>query len=145
MIRRQAAAARTLTVGLVLAATLAVGCNQLPVRTVTIGDQPWTVYVGSADGMRGQDGFGDMDGMLFDMGREVDPGGVAFSMEDVGFPIDIAWFDGGGALVGTAAMAPCEAAPCPPYHAAAPYRWAVEAPLGAFTDLRPDDRLVVGD
>ena len=66
-------------------------------------------------------------------------------MEDVGYPIDIAWFDGDGALVSTAAMTPCDAAPCPLYHAAGPYRWAVEAPVGAFTDLRPEDRLVVGD
>lgn len=144
--RRQPALALALALVLVVAATLAIGgCSQLPVRTVTIGDQPWTVYVGSADGMRGLDGFSDADGMLFDMGREVDPGGVAFGMEDVGFPIDIAWFDGGGALVSTAAMAPCDAAPCPRYHAAGPYRWAVEAPVGAFADLRPEDRLVVGD
>ena len=144
MIRRQAALARTLAIGLVLAATLALGgCSELPVRTVTIGDESWTVYLGSADGMRGQEGFGEVDGMLFDMGREVDPGGVPFGMEHVGFPIDIAWFDGSGALVSTAEMAPCDAAPCPRYHAAGPYRWAVEAPVGAFADLRPDDRLVV--
>lgn len=148
MIRRQPARARGLILALVLvlAATLALGgCSPLPVRTVTIGDRPWSVYVGSANGMRGLDGFGDADGMLFDMGREVDPGGVAFGMEHVGFPIHIAWFDGGGALVGTAAMAPCHEAPCPLYHAAGPYRWAVEAPVGAFADLRPEDRLVVGD
>lgn len=131
---------------LVLAGTLGLGgCDSDPVRTITIADQPWTVYVGSADGMRGLDGFGDVDGMLFDMGREVDPGGVAFEMEDVGFPIHIAWFDGSGALVSTASMAPCDAAPCPRYHAAGPYRWAVEAPVGAFTHLGADARLVVGD
>jgi uncharacterized membrane protein (UPF0127 family) len=131
---------------LVLAAALSFwGCSRLPVRTVTIGDQPWTVYVGSANGMRGLDGFGDVDGMLFDLGREVDPGGVPFGMEDVGFPIDIAWFDGDGTLVSTAEMAPCEERPCPLYHAAGPYRWAVEGPVGAFTELGPDDRLVVGD
>lgn len=140
MIRRRPALA------LVLAAAFGIaGCSPLPVRTVTIGDQPWTVYVGGANGMRGLDGFGDADGMLFDMGREVDPGGVPFGMEDVGFPIDIAWFGDSGALVSTAAMAPCDAAPCPLYHAAGPYRWAVEAPVGAFQDLRPEDRLVVGD
>ena len=137
-------AALALVLVLVTALSTA-GCSPLPVRTVTIGDQPWTVYVGSANGMRGLDGFGDADGMLFDMGREVDPGGVPFGMEDVGFPIHIAWFDGGGELVSTAAMAPCDAAPCQLYHAAGPYRWAVEAPVGAFTDLGPDDRLVVGD
>lgn len=132
--------------GLALAAAFGIaGCSPLPVTTVTIGGQPWTMYVGGADGMRGLDGFGDADGMLFDMGREVDPGGVPFGMEDVGFPIDIAWFDGGGGLVSTASMAACEASPCPLYHATGPYRWAVEAPVGAFGDLRPEDWLVVGD
>jgi uncharacterized membrane protein (UPF0127 family) len=130
----------------VLAATPAIGgCSPRPVTTVTIGGQPWTVYVGSPDGMRGLDGFGAADGMLFDMDREVDPAAVGFGMEDVAYPIDIAWFDGGGALVSTAAMTPCDAPPCPVYHAAGPYRWAVEAPVGAFADLRPEDRLVVGD
>ena len=130
----------------VLAATLAIGgCSRPPVTTVTIGGQPWRVYVGSPDGMRGLDGFGAADGMLFDMDREVDPAAVGFGMEDVAYPIDIAWFDGAGALVSMAAMTPCDAAPCPVYHAAGPYRWAVEAPPGAFTDLRPEHLLVVGD
>ncbi len=130
---------------LMLVAAVAIGgCSPRPVRTITLGAERWTVYEGSADGMRGLPGFGDVDGMLFDMGREVDPDGVAFGMEDVGFPIDIAWFDGSGRLVSTAAMAVCDAAPCPLYHADGPYRWAVEAPPGAFVDLRPEDRLVVG-
>jgi uncharacterized membrane protein (UPF0127 family) len=146
VIGRLPAVRLALAVALALAATLAIGgCSRPPVTTVTIGGQPWTVYVGSADGMRGLDGFGAADGMLFDMDREVDPAAVGFGMEDVGYPIDIAWFDGGGALVSTAAMTPCDAPPCPVYYAARPYRWAVEAPVGAFADLRPEDRLVVGD
>jgi len=131
---------------LALAATLAIwGCGSLPVRTVTIGGQPWTVYEGTASGMRGLDGFGDTDGMLFDMGREVDPSAVGFGMEEVDYPIDIAWFDGGGGLVSTTSMAVCDAPPCPVYAADGPYRWAVEAPVGAFADLKPTDRLVVAD
>lgn len=133
-------------VTIVLAAVLAVGaCNPLPLRTITLGGEPWAVYEGSANGMRGLAGFGDADGMLFDMGRDVDPSGVAFGMEDVGYPIDIAWFAADGTLIGTASMAPCDAPPCPLYRAAGPYRWAVEAPVGAFADLRPTDRLDVGD
>ena len=140
LISRHAAA------GLVLAATLAIaGCSSLPVRTVTLGGQPWTMYEGSANGMRGLPGFGDADGMLFDMGREVDPAAVGFGMEDVGYPIDIAWFDDSGGLVSTASMATCEAPPCPVYQADGPYRWAVEGPVGAFRDLGPGDRLVVTD
>lgn len=140
------AAATPVLAALLLLATLAFGgCGPLPVRTVTLGGEPWTVYEDGGNGMRGLAGFGDADGMLFDLGREVDPAGVAFGMEGVGFSIEIAWFDGAGALVSTTTMAPCDAAPCPLYHAARPYRWAVEAPVGAFADLRPDDRLVVGD
>jgi uncharacterized membrane protein (UPF0127 family) len=129
-----------------LAGTIAVGgCSPLPVRTVSLAGTPWTVYEGGVDGMRGSSGFGDADGMLFDMRQEVDPGGVAFTMEGVDFPIDIAFFDDTGMVVSVASMVPCDAAPCPLYHALDRYRWAVEAPVGAFGNLAPPDRLVVGD
>jgi uncharacterized membrane protein (UPF0127 family) len=129
---------------LLLAASVAlVGCSQRPVQTVTIGGEPWTVYRGSDDGMRGLPGFGDVDGMLFDMGREVDPAGAAFVMDGVDYPIDIAWFDEDGAFVSVGAMLPCDAVPCPLYRADGTYRWAVEAPVGAFANLEPTDRLVV--
>jgi uncharacterized membrane protein (UPF0127 family) len=135
---------------LVMAVTLVVGAcspapGSLPVRTVRLGAERWTVYEGSGDGMRGLPGFSDVDGMLFDMGRAVDPAGVAFTMEGVDYPIDIAWFDVDGALVSVASMAPCDAVPCPLYRAAGPYRWAVEAPVGGFAGLGPADRLVVED
>jgi len=126
------------------AALLFGGCSSLPVRTVSIAGTPWTVYEGGTDGMRRLPGFGDADGMLFDMRQEVDPRGVAFTMEGVDFPIDIAFFDDTGMVVSVASMAPCDAAPCPLYHALDPYRWAVEAPAGAFGDLAPPDRLVIG-
>ncbi len=136
---------RTAT-ALVLAATVALGgCSPLPVRQVRLGDEQWTVYEGSANGMRGLPGFGDADGMLFDMGREVDPGGAGFVMDGVGYAIDIAWFDGTGALVSMTSMEPCAAAPCPLYHATGPYRWAIEAPVGGFAGLGQHDRLVVED
>jgi uncharacterized membrane protein (UPF0127 family) len=121
------------------------GCGPRPERTVTLGGVPWTVYEGSADGMRGLPGFGNADGMLFDMGREVEPSSAAFVMDGVGFPIDIAWFDATGAFVSNASMATCAGEPCRLYHADGPYRWALEAPPGAFADLGPDDRLVVSD
>lgn len=129
---------------IVLLAALGIGCGSpLPLRDVSIAGEPWTVYEGGADGMRGLPGFGDVDGMLFDMGGEVDPSAVAFGMEGVGYPIDIAWFDADGMVVSVTSMAACDAAPCPVYRAAGPYRWAVEAPVGAFGDLAPPDRLVV--
>jgi len=129
--------------GLILVTLAVGGCSPRPVRTVSVGGEPWTVYQGSADGMRGLPGFGDVDGMLFEPHQDADEGEVAFTMEGVPYPIDIAWFDATGALVSLASMAPCEAAPCPPYRAEGPYRWAIEAPPGAFADLGPDDRLVV--
>ncbi len=120
-----------------------IGCSPRPVRTVTLGGERWTVYEGDSNGMRGLPGFGDVDGMLFDLGTDSEPSTAAFGMEEVGYPIDIAWFDGGGALVSSTTMAPCETGPCPVYEATGPYRWAVEAPAGAFDDLDPTDRLVV--
>ena len=136
---------RSAAAAVLAGAIAATGCSALPVRTVSIAGTPWVVYEGGADGMRGLPGFGDTDGMLFDMHRDVDPGGVGFTMEGVDFPIDIAFFDGTGMVVSIASMVPCDAAPCPLYHASDPYRWAVEAPVGAFGDLAPPDRLVVGD
>ena len=125
-------------------ATLAVGaCSPRPVRTVSIGGEPWTVYQGSGEGMRGLDGFGDVDGMLFGPHEGAGLSGAAFTMEGVPYPIDIAWFDATGALVSRASMAPCDTVPCPLYRAEGPYRWAIEAPPGAFADLGPNDRLVV--
>jgi uncharacterized membrane protein (UPF0127 family) len=129
-----------------LAAILVLtGCSPLPIRTVTLGGETWRVYEGGPDGMRGLPGFGEVDGMLFDMGDEVDPSAVPFVMDGVRFPIDIAWFDATGALVSTGSMSTCQVGSCPLYHAGGPYRWAIEAPVGAFADLRPEDRLVVED
>lgn len=140
------AARKTAAAVLVLVTMLAVvGCHSLAVRIVRLGDRAWTVYEDGGDGMRGQPGFDEADGMLFDMGREIDPSAVPFVMDGVAFPIDIAWFDGDGAFVSALSMVPCDAAPCPLYYADGPYRWAVEAPVGGFADLRPTDRLAVGD
>ena len=122
-----------------------VGCSEQPVRIVTLGGEPWTVYQDTGDGMRQLPGFGDTDGMLFDLGSEVPPSGFPFVMDGVGFPLDIAWFDAAGALVSTTRMATCDAAPCPLYYADGPYRWAVEAPARAFADIVPTDRLSLGD
>jgi uncharacterized membrane protein (UPF0127 family) len=91
--------------------------------------------------MRGRAGFDGADGMLFDHGAEVDPEAIVYVMDGVAFPLDIAWFDGDGLLVGIASMATCPAEPCPHYASPGPFRWAVEAPVGAFTDLPPAARL----
>ena len=65
-------------------------------------------------------------------------------MEDVGFAIDIAWFDGDGTLVSTAEMVPCDGAvPAVPRGGALPLggRGAGRRVHGP----RAGDRLVVGD
>jgi uncharacterized membrane protein (UPF0127 family) len=111
--------------------------------TVRLDGGPWRVLQAGADGMRGRDGFGAADGMLLDRGAEVDPGSVYFVMDGVAFPLDIAWFDGTGRLVGTAEMPVCPAEPCPRHASPGPFRWAIEAPVGAFAGLAPGARLEV--
>jgi uncharacterized membrane protein (UPF0127 family) len=93
--------------------------------------------------MRGAEDFGEADGMLFDRGGEVDPQSVFFVMDGVAMPLDIAWFDGQGRFVGMASMPTCGDPLCPRFAAPAPFRWAIEAPPGAFDGLDADARLVV--
>jgi len=134
--------------GLLFMATLISGCEerrgptgQQAVHVVQVGDQRMTLLIAGDEGMRGLTGFAGADGMLFDFDQDVDPGSVVFVMDGVAFPLEIAWFSESGALVGTASMATCAKEPCPTYTADAPYRWAIEAPPGAFAALRPTDRL----
>ncbi|MEO5884209.1 MAG: DUF192 domain-containing protein [Candidatus Limnocylindrales bacterium] len=113
-------------------------CAPRPVRSATIEGQRWELLVGNGDGMRGLDGFAGKDGMLFAYDREVDHRVAAWVMDGVALPLAIAWFDGDGRLVGTTTMPICPEEPCPLHQAPAPYRWAVEAPVGAF-DALPSD------
>lgn len=115
----------------------------LAARTITIDGSAWRLLTAGEDGMRGRADFGDADGMLFDMGAEVAPGAVAFVMDGVAMPLDIAWFAADGRLLGTARMGACTAEPCPRYVAPAWFRWAIEAPPGAFDGLDIDARLEV--
>jgi uncharacterized membrane protein (UPF0127 family) len=131
-----------LLTALLLAACAAPASDRITVR---LGDEDWTVLRATPEGMRHRPGFDSADGMLFDFEREVEPGGVVFVMDDVAMPLDIAWFSAAGALVGTASMAICEGPPCPTYAAPARFRWAIEAPPGAFRDVTSTDRLVIGD
>ena len=130
---------------IVAIAALCLGCGGLETRTVRLGQEEWTVLVGSSEGMRGRTDFGGADGMLFDLGREVDPRGTKFTMAGVSIPLDIAWFDGNGVLVGSTSMPLCEADACPVYAPDSPYRWAIEAPVGAFDGVDLDVRLEVPD
>ena len=137
----------TRRLGAVLLAALmviVVGCGRYPAssrRDVRIGDRTWTMLLADRDGMRRMESFEGADGMLFDFDQDVDPAAVAFVMDGVLFPLDIAWFSEAGDLVGVQTMAVCPAKPCPTYAPDARYRWAVEAPAGALSGLAPTDRL----
>lgn len=111
--------------------------------TVQLDGAPLTVLVGGPDGMRGRTDFGGADGMLFDHGGAIDPGSVAWVMDGVPIPLDIAWFDAEGRFVGRTTMQPCAAEPCPQHRPDVPYRWALEAPTGAFDGLSAASRLDV--
>lgn len=141
------AAVWPLAVGLAACSTQAPSngsADSLAVRRVTLAGQSWTLLVAPPDGMRDRPDFGAADGMLFDLGAEIEPTAVAFVMDRVAFALDIAWFDGDGVLVGTATMPICPAVPCPLHRAPGPYRWAIEAPVGALTSLEAGDRLEPG-
>jgi uncharacterized membrane protein (UPF0127 family) len=133
-----------LVLGLVLSLA---GCSSQEAMTVRVGGQPWTVLDGDADGMRGKTDFGGADGMLFAFDPDVDTSGIVWVMDGVAFPLDIAWFDAEGRLLDTTTMPVCPTQPCPTYapEADRPYRYALEAPVGAFDPLEPDDRLELTD
>ena len=114
-------------------------------RAVRIDDVPWRVIEAPPEGMRGQLGFGEADGMLFDMGGATDPDAVVFVMDNVGIPLDIAWFGADGRLLGTASMPRCGDPVCPRFRAPGPFRWAVEALPGAFDLLDEDARLEIAE
>ena len=103
----------------------------------------WQVLVAGPDGMRGRTDFGTADGMLFDLRGLVAPGEVTFVMDGVSIPLAIAWFGPDGVLVGRDEMLPCGREPCPRHGPDAPFRWALEAPTGAFDQLASDAVLVI--
>lgn len=141
-------ARRLLIVLVVAVAALIGGCRgdsgPTCCWTVDIAGRPWDLLLADRDGMRGMTSFQGADGMLFDFDADIDPAAVVFVMDGVAFPLDIAWFADSGELVGTASMAVCPAKPCPTFAAPGPYRWAVEAPPGAFDALPLDATLVIG-
>lgn len=131
---------------------LAGGCARFPDgarqdvrKDVRVGDRTLSMLLAGPEGMRGMSSFDGADGMLFDFAQEVDPTAVTFVMDGVAFPLDIAWFDARGALIGWTTMTTCMAEPCPRHEAPGPYRWAVEAPAGTLAELSDAARLVVVD
>jgi len=70
-------------------------------------------------------------GMAFLFGT---PTTVGFWMKDTLIPLSIAFWDEHDSIVSIDEMEPCTQDPCPTYGPAAPYRGAVEANAGFFTD-----------
>jgi len=132
------------TAAVSLAAVILMGCTATAARQVVAVDgQTWTLLRDGGDGMRGRTSFDDADGMLFDLGGPTDPSAVVFVMDGVAFPIDIGWFAEDGTFLGWTEMPVCRAAPCPRHQAPAPFRWAIEAPHGAFEDVPAGARLEI--
>ena len=95
-------------------------------------------------GMMERRDFSGYDAMLFRFQQDVD---IGFFMRNTPLPLSIAWFDGGGAYVGEADMAPCaDRDGCPTYDPPAPYRFALEVAQGDLDRLGagPGSRLTVG-
>ena len=136
-------AAILLGCGSLFGARTQVPSSPLVVRDATIDGAPWRLLVAGQDGMRGRQDFGGADGMLFDLGGAIEPGAVPFVMDGVSIPLAIAWFAADGSLVGRAEMVPCPAEPCHRYEAPSAFRWAVEAPRGAFDALDRGARLEI--
>ena len=125
-------AVATLILRAVLASSRSAPAARAPLRTVSIGGEPWTVYRGHRrrdarpagvrrcrrDALRPATKTSTRGGRVHDGGRAVSHSTSPGSTRR-------------GALVSLASMAPCDAAPCPLYRRRGPFRWAIEAPPGA--------------
>jgi uncharacterized membrane protein (UPF0127 family) len=85
-------------------------------------------------GLRGRDGLGDLDGMLFPYSSTSDQ--RAFTMSGVKFPLTIGFYDDAGRRVDALDMEPCsdDERSCPLYRPRAPFRTALEVNQGQLPD-----------
>lgn len=112
---------------------------------VQVGGENWTVAVADdaerrAQGLMNVTDLGDLDGMLFVFDDE---GLYSFWMKDTLLPLDIAFFDAGGAFVDVLQMAPCTTEECPTYTPADPFTYALESRQGDLIDRDRAITLVV--
>ncbi len=110
---------------------------------ISLHGRSWRVAVADTTELRQQglmfvQDLGDLDGMVFVFEAEREG---SFWMKNTLIPLDIAFFDDSGELVGSLGMLPCEADPCPEYDIEAPYRFALEVPAGELDGLVTGDRI----
>ena len=120
--------------------------NSFELTEVSVGETNLTVAVADTSplrsiGLMGVESLGDVDGMLFVFEES---NVLSFWMKDTKIALDIAFFDGEGALVGSETMEPCVADPCPRYSSGASAVYAIEVPAPGFAQLQSGDRLVLG-
>lgn len=107
-----------------------------PTAVIEVGDVDLRVWVADESserrqGLMGVEALPDgVDGMLFayEIARP-----AAFHMKDTVIPLDIWWFDGDGALLGSARMEPCTGDSCVSYGSPGPVRWVLETPAGSLS------------
>ena len=58
-----------------------------------------------------------------------EPTSTTFHMRDVGFPLDMWFFDSAGRLIGSARMETCTEGDCASYATPGPIMWALETPV----------------
>jgi uncharacterized protein len=122
-----------------------VGFDITEIVLASVEAAPRTLEVAVADdpaeqqqGLMNVADLGDLDGMLFVFAEDTASG---FWMKDTLIPLDIAYFSADGRYVDSLTMEPCREDPCPLYHAAGAYRYAVEVAAGDFDTLRGDETL----
>jgi uncharacterized membrane protein (UPF0127 family) len=87
--------------------------------------------------------LGSLDGMIFIWPEDTES---SFWMKDTLLTLDIAWFDAAGRFVSMLTMTPCgEQLDCPRYHAAGPYRFALEMAAGTMPVLGQDSTLELAE
>jgi hypothetical protein len=83
-----------------------------------------------AEGLMGRASLGADAGMAFLWGEPIE---ARFWMKDTLIPLQVAFWDSAGKIVGLIEMTPCTADPCPTYGPDDPFIGAVEANTGWFT------------
>ena len=114
--------------------------SSFEIDEIELGGSLWMVAVADtpelrARGLMGVTDLGALDGMLFVFPHDSTS---RFWMFGTRMPIDIAFFDAEGELVGEViSMTPCrsEAGSCPTYGVDEPYRYAVETEAGGFEGM----------